>query len=178
MRADPHCSFQVGGRYNVLPRPVLSMEALKTQLLPALSDLVWPRADLLWGRLDRDLLRSPPGQEILWPHDMDSAPCASITQPSQCVTNLWHNWLPALVQSHFPAGYMIQEQDPGANYISSFLTLTQPVIYEELRTIHPFSFHESNPSFRGFTALCHDQTWSLVGCVNLCCNTQCWSHSY
>lgn len=143
------------GRYNVLPGQIPSMEALKTQLLAALSDLVWPRADLLWGRMD--LLRSPPDQVILRPHGRDRVPHASITQPSQCVTNLWHSWLPALVQSHFPAGYMIQEQDPRADHASSFLTLTQPVTYKELRTVHPFRFHEWNTTFHGFTALSHDQ---------------------
>lgn len=119
-KADPHCSFQAEGKDNVLPGLAPSMVALKTQLLlPALSDLVWPRADLFEG-----VGQEPPKVTSRLsdpvPHGTHRVPHASITQPSWCVTNLWHSWLPARVQSHFPAGYMIlrrtlQEEDPQAD---------------------------------------------------------------
>lgn len=151
-KADPHCSFQAEGKDNVLPGLALSMVALKTQLLlPALSDLVWPRADLFEG-----VGQEPPKVTSRLsdpvPHGTHRVPHASITQPSWCVTNLWHSWLPARVQSHFPAGYMIlrrtlQEEDPQADHASSFLTLTQPVTYEELRTVPSFQIPQMKHQF-------------------------------
>lgn len=124
---------------------------------PAAASPQWPRAELLWG-----FGQEPPEvTSRLWscePMARTGCPVHPSLSPLSVSPIFDTSWLPALVQSHFPAGYVIQEQDPGAGHASSFLTLTQPVTYQELRTVHPFSFHEWNTTFHGFTALSHDQT--------------------